>query len=782
MRNTAIRPTLHRDTVMIPWRGTSVIGTHQLKVSLDPKGTIQELNLSNNAAQISAYVYAHAIRLVRPMVNEVVPAGPVTLVVTAPVGGDTSISEYRFDLDTSAAFTSTALVSSGPVAPGAVGARWVTPSLSGPRTWFWRARSVSYGILGRGEVGSFTVDNAALPGLPVEVRESSRPQFSMGSFQGASPTDSGITLAASPPLFVAARSLGYRANADRDYYSTLRIGAQNIQGYWWDQGNSFMTVRLNAFTGSFVFKPYNVSGNAALGDSMAAFLNATPVGDYILVTVIYDGYSNVGATLKACLKSFGSSLIDSLRPGHAWMLIARKVAGPPYDLKERWSPSGVAEDSLVIPNNYAVGSGFATSVRNPFPVTFDRIRWRVLTAPGTQSVDGALLGYTAAGRADTLVRMSSADREKDLAALDAALRDSAFVSFALTAGLSTRDALTTPAIRSWSTSMYPGPNLAISPKSIGVHTLALARAAAVDLPIEVYNTGYMDVDSVRVRVDLLEPDGSRRQLASGTMGKVPKDGQGRVTLHFPPDGLSARNTLEVRVEPASKVRDLLLEDNSARLSFNWVSDPLEAAFQFFADGVQLMDGDHISPLPGLAIHLASIKGVPAGQERVSLFIDNVLVPPVAGGVMQAASADGIPFKPELKDGQHVLVARLYRTNGVVGVDSIEMRLTVNVVSETRLLQVYNFPNPFSTSTEFTFVLTGARPPDELEIRIYTVAGRRIHELRIPQGQLQIGFNRIAWDGRDADGDELANGVYLYQITAKGSGGGASVIEKLVKAR
>ena len=49
-------------------------------------------------------------------------------------------------------------------------------------------------------------------------------------------------------------------------------------------------------------------------------------------------------------------------------------------------------------------------------------------------------------------------------------------------------------------------------------------------------------------------------------------------------------------------------------------------------------------------------------------------------------------------------------------------------------------------------------------------------------RLQIGFNRIAWDGRDADGDELANGYYLYQIRTKGEGSGASVIEKLVKAR
>jgi flagellar hook assembly protein FlgD len=30
---------------------------------------------------------------------------------------------------------------------------------------------------------------------------------------------------------------------------------------------------------------------------------------------------------------------------------------------------------------------------------------------------------------------------------------------------------------------------------------------------------------------------------------------------------------------------------------------------------------------------------------------------------------------------------------------------------------------------------------------------------------QSGFNALSWDGRDRDGDELANGVYLYKVIA-----------------
>jgi hypothetical protein len=787
MRGTAIRPTLHRDTVLIPWRGTSIIGSHQLRVALDPAGVIPELSKANNTAEIPAYVYAHAIRIVRPMVHEVMPPGPVTLVVSAPVGGDTSISEYRFDLDTSSAFASPLLVSSGAVAPGAVGARWVTPSLTGPRTWFWRARSVRYGVLGRPETGSFSVENTATGALPVLLREDARPLFATGTFRGTAPTDSGITLAASPPLFVAARSLGYRANSDKDYYSNIRIANQSITGLWWEHGNSFMTVRLNAFTGNFDFKPFNVSGNAALGDSMAAFLNATPAGDYIIVTVIYDGYSNVGAGLRACLKSFGSALIDSLRPGHSWMLIARKVAAPPYSALEQWSKTGVAEDSMVVPNNYAVGSGFVTSVKNPFPASFGALRWSAQASPGVHEVSAAVLGFTATGRADTLARISAAESQRDLGQLAQALRDSPYVAVAFAGALSTGDALTTPVIRSWSMTAYPPADLAISPRSLGEQAVALAKTAVIDLPVKIHNIGYQVADSARVRVDIIRADGVRQTLAYGTSGSIPVDGSRTVSVAVPTTGFSSYNVLEVTVAPPAGARDLIVENNAAQILVNFASAPLGAKVRFFVDGVRLMDGDYLPRSPEVLVQLDALTGIAQDQATVHLYVDNVLVPPAADGMALSTEArqvsmDGMSYRPELADGRHEFVLRVYRWNGGMGTDSIEQRLSVNVLTETRILNVYNFPNPFADRTEFTFVLTGARPPEELTIRIFTVAGRRIHEIHVLQAYLQVGFNRIAWDGRDADGDILANGTYLYQITAKGADGGATVIEKLVKAR
>ena len=51
-------------------------------------------------------------------------------------------------------------------------------------------------------------------------------------------------------------------------------------------------------------------------------------------------------------------------------------------------------------------------------------------------------------------------------------------------------------------------------------------------------------------------------------------------------------------------------------------------------------------------------------------------------------------------------------------------------------------------------------PDELDIKIYTIAGRLIRDIKLSPSQLITNFNKIYWDGRDEDGDEVGNGVYL----------------------
>jgi hypothetical protein len=84
--------------------------------------------------------------------------------------------------------------------------------------------------------------------------------------------------------------------------------------------------------------------------------------------------------------------------------------------------------------------------------------------------------------------------------------------------------------------------------------------------------------------------------------------------------------------------------------------------------------------------------------------------------------------------------------------------------------VYNFPNPTSGPTRFF----GRVSEDaEVDIRVFTLSGRRIwkQDRLVRVTPVQFEAEGLPWDGRDADGDGLANGVYLFKVSATPVRGG-----------
>lgn len=81
--------------------------------------------------------------------------------------------------------------------------------------------------------------------------------------------------------------------------------------------------------------------------------------------------------------------------------------------------------------------------------------------------------------------------------------------------------------------------------------------------------------------------------------------------------------------------------------------------------------------------------------------------------------------------------------------------------------VVNYPNPMTSFTTFTFQhnynsLLSAK------VKIYTVAGRLIKTLE--EKYILEKFIKIDWDGRDEDGNQIANGTYLYKLTVESDDG------------
>jgi flagellar hook assembly protein FlgD len=126
----------------------------------------------------------------------------------------------------------------------------------------------------------------------------------------------------------------------------------------------------------------------------------------------------------------------------------------------------------------------------------------------------------------------------------------------------------------------------------------------------------------------------------------------------------------------------------------------------------------------------------------------------------------IIYQPTLlKDGMYTLNVQATDESGnQSGLN--DYKIQFEVVNKSTITEVINYPNPFSTSTRFVFTLTGSEVPDDFRIRIMTVSGKIVREIsRAEIGDIHIGRNitDFAWDGKDQFGDQLANGVYLYNV-------------------
>lgn len=107
----------------------------------------------------------------------------------------------------------------------------------------------------------------------------------------------------------------------------------------------------------------------------------------------------------------------------------------------------------------------------------------------------------------------------------------------------------------------------------------------------------------------------------------------------------------------------------------------------------------------------------------------------------------------------------------------EVEVSFDIITKEKLqiFNVLNFPNPYTSTTQFAFELTLAA---EVSIDIYTLGGRKV--AKIPGQSFSSGYHYIDWNGRDAYGNTLANGVYLYNLTADDGEQSVSVIRKIAK--
>lgn len=182
--------------------------------------------------------------------------------------------------------------------------------------------------------------------------------------------------------------------------------------------------------------------------------------------------------------------------------------------------------------------------------------------------------------------------------------------------------------------------------------------------------------------------------------------------------------------------------------------PLLLTAQRVSDDVQLTwnpSGSDEADFDEYAVYRASSTGVqPIPGSFVSGTIDTVLVdssPPV-----------GLLY--------YIVTARDVHDNQSTPSNEASVAIPTGVPGDTpsltRLTLDGSVPNPFSASTSLRIGLPRA---SDVHLEVFDVAGRRVLAREIPR--MSAGWQRVAFDGRDARGRQLASGVYFGRITASG---------------
>ncbi|MGE0637827.1 MAG: C25 family cysteine peptidase [Bacteroidia bacterium] len=305
----------------------------------------------------------------------------------------------------------------------------------------------------------------------------------------------------------------------------------------------------------------------------------------------------------------------------------------------------------------------------------------------------------------------------------------------------------------------------------------------------IENIGDYDMDSLLVKYWVQKQDNSSLIVPYPRQAPLLIDGVLIDTIHVSTADFVGTNKLWVEVNPYDSLGnpDQLEQyhfNNIGYVSFSANGDRINPILDVTFDGIHILDGDIVSAKPQIVARLDDenqylIMDEYSDTNKIDVYViypDNSThhIPwgGINGMIFTPASAPEnictIEYPAEFTtDGVYKLIVQgSDKSNNASG--SFEYTISFEVINRSTITEVLNYPNPFSTSTRFVFVLTGSVIPDYFKIQIMTITGKVVREITTDElGPINIGRNitQYAWNGKDEYGDQLANGVYLYTVTA-----------------
>ena len=487
----------------------------------------------------------------------------------------------------------------------------------------------------------------------------------------------------------------------------------------------------------------------------------------------------VGNSWYDRLVSSGFTHIDSFSYPRIWALIYQKNT-PSFTATQVFS-QGLA-DRIVVNRNVASPDslGFITSPIFGPAKGWHSVKWRGKSidnsAGDKATVD--VIGVGISGQKQTLFTLSSSQQDFDISSISATQYPSIQLQ------MRNADSLhyTPYQLQYWRVLYDPVPEGGLSANVAYAYKDSLSVGEVMNGKIGFKNVSDVAFsDSIKIAAILYNKNNVPTNIPVNPNPLKKLAPGDTATIYFTIDSkqISGSNTFYLDVNPNGAQPEQTHINNFFYKALTVSSDTYNPLLDVTFDGVHILNNDIVSAKPYIIAKLTdeskflllndtSLISVqlqyPDGSlHRYNFNNDTLRFTPATTGANNVASVEFLPYLQT--DGQYKLIVSGKDRNGNTA-GNTQYSVSFQVINKPMISDMFNYPNPFTTSTAFVFTVTGSQVPQNIRIQILTITGKIVKEITKEElSDIHIGRNITSykWDGTDQYGQKLGNGVYLYRV-------------------
>ncbi len=821
-----IKAVRYMDSVSVtfPLIGSRDQGENKILVCIDSLNKYDELSETNNCSSKTVYVYSDALKPVYPYEFAILSKNTSKLIASTanPI---VAAKQYMMEIDTTEAFNSAQKVTRTVTTSGGVVEFDPGFAYRDSVVYYWRVAPVPASGSPIWNGSSFVyLSAAATPGFnQSHYYQHLKSNLQRMQFKGTQwafgdrhysfyITHAIFPHGGSDPSNYAVDLNGDRIGSNVDMghsivfmlfdYKTMKpianqavpstVPIRNAQGYTTGGFMGSGVTQTPEKNFNFEFQIYDTTGRRKIRD----FMDWIPTGTVVVVRfwqendwptvpgMLLQTWQNdqnvygAGNTMYNRFKSAGFNAIDNYTSKQTWVYMYRKNVP---DFPSDYRMTATELDKIVWTKDIIVPDtlGYVTSPAFGPARAWQQLKWRGSSLETTgDKVQLQLIGISPTNTETVLQTLPVTQQDVDISSVSAAQYPS------LRLKLIAQDSvnLTPYQLRYWRLLYTPVPEGALAPNVY--YNFKDTTEEGEPLKMELAFKNVSDVaftDSIKVRVNITNQSNVTTIYPVFKVKDLAPGDTTRVTFNIDNTQYPGNSTLYLDVNPLADVPqpEQYHFNNFLYKNFYVSTDKIKPLLDVTFDGVHILNNDIVNAKPQVVVKLkdeskylllddTSMVTInlqyPDGHlKRFSFGTDTLRFIPAASGSGNEARVE---FNPTLlTDGDYQLIVKgKDKKNNPAG--EVSYSVNFKVINKPMITNMFNYPNPFTTSTAFVFTLTGSEVPQNLRIQIMTITGKIVRDITKEElGPLHIGRNitEYKWDGTDQYGSKLANGVYLYRV-------------------